>query len=501
MTDVLVIHDTDLSAAGVSKQIIDSLVTGYRGTPTHVSVFPTMDDKLLAKIKADEWKAESARLWVSGDLTMKVLCSGGIAASALFETDKALKVSKIRSRMMLDPVGRPTVCTWSPKTVVKDKEFFRDVEFDIRKLIAQDGPTPDPDLTVEVVETVADLKKILRHLNQFPFLACDIETTGFNPVTSDLLSLGFAFDSGYVAVIPQKYCTRPEVGAFLRTYSGTFVFHNLKFDTKHLWRAFGRFNYKVLADTMLSAYCIDERPFNRYRHLSLKLMARMYFDAPDYEISMKDWLAEWATNPTTEMYDELLRYMALDCYYTAALYPILREECAEESEHLLSYHDNQLVPASLMMAQMELTGCRVNIPYLKRMKKTIEAQLVEEMEEIRVLVSEHTGREDFNPNSPKQVATVLYNAGDEQGLGLAQPKDAGRYAYKRAEGTVTTNSDTLKVLARQCAKEMPAAAKLRLADSFPSEVLGPLVLGTLITFGGLALVAYAATKNLRARTA
>ena len=485
MTKVLVIHDTDLSGAPVAKSILDSVVTGCGATPVHMSVFPAMDEKLLAKVKPEEWKEFEFPL----DGYDKILCSGGLAASALFQAPRGLKVGKIRAKMVLSPEGTPTVVTWSPKTVLKDKEFFRDVEFDIRKLITQDAPTPLPDVEVEVVESVRELKTQLKYLHGASFLACDIETTGFNPVTADLLSLGFGGiqgnGKGYVLVVPQKYCTHSSVGEFLQRYSGTMIFHNLKFDTKHLWRAFGRFNYKVLADTMLTAYCIDERPFNRYRHLGLKLLSRMYFDAPDYEISMKEWLAQWAEAGLAErnlLYENLLEYMAYDCYYTAALYPILREEAGEESEHLLTYHDQHLVPASLMMAQMELTGCAVNIPYLKKMKKTIEAQLEEDMGAIRELVAEHTGREEFNPNSPKQVAALLYNAGDEQGLGLAQPKDAGRYAYKRAEGTVTTNADTLKVLARQCAKEMPAASRLInliLDYRVKSKILGTYVDGLL----------------------
>lgn len=487
---VLCIHDTELADDSVGKKILSSLLSGYGADPDFTYAFPAMPDKELAKVKPAEWQEQQERLHKEAEDYDRILFSGGLGASAYFATDKGLKVSKIRAKFVKTPTKHLCIATWSPKTVIKDREFFRDVEFDICKLVTK-KPTPLPKIEIDVCETVADLKRELKALLSVDTLACDIETTGFNPVNCSLLSLGFGYvtgkSRGRVVVVPQKLCGRPELGAFLRKYSGTLIFHNLKFDVKHLWNQFGRFTYHNLADTMLLGYSTDERPFNRYKHLSLKLLARMYFDAPDYEISMKVWLQEYLDPETLaerkrEMYDQLLEYMAYDCYYTAALHPVLSVEAADESERLLSYHDDQLVPASLMMAELELTGCKLDVPYLKRIRRKVVKSLEEEMRDIHALVTEHTGREDFNPNSPAQVAKVLYGARDDQGLGLEMPKDSGRYAYKREEGSVTTNSDTLKVLARQCAKEMPASAKLInliLSYRVKSKILGTYIDGLL----------------------
>lgn len=155
------------------------------------------------------------------------------------------------------------------------------------------------------------------------------------------------------------------------------------------------------------------------------------------------------------------------------------------SDRLLNLHDKLLIPGSLALANMEMTGARVNLPYLRKMKREIEIQLDKEMAEVRALVAEHTNHDEFrkeetefNPNSSKMVKEVLYNAGDEGGLGLAMPKDVGRYAYKRGDDEVTTNSDTLKVLSRECKKRMPAAS--RLIDLILSYRVKSKIIGTYI---------------------
>ncbi len=155
------------------------------------------------------------------------------------------------------------------------------------------------------------------------------------------------------------------------------------------------------------------------------------------------------------------------------------------SDRLLNLHDRLLIPGSLALANMEMTGARVDLPYLRKMKKEINKQLDQEMIEVKALVSANTNHDEyrkedteFNPNSSKMVKEVLYNAGDEGGLGLAMPKDVGRYAYKRGDDEVTTNSDTLKVLSRQCRKNMPAAS--RLIDLILSYRVKSKIIGTYI---------------------
>jgi DNA polymerase I-like protein with 3'-5' exonuclease and polymerase domains len=463
----------------------------------------------------------------------RILPTSGGALAAIYSLPKVPPITKYRGKGMHAPTGHFLVPTISPSTCIKDPEFFRDLVFDVSKLCAQDAPLPQPEVETIVLEKKKDLA-LLKDLHDASFISCDIETTGFNPVTSDILSIGLGAlthdDDAYVLCIPDYLIGEREdpLCKFLRSYKGTTVFHNGKFDVQHLWHRWGRFDFADFADTMLLGWVLDERPFNRYKHLSLKKLASTRLDAPDYDIDMGSWLEEWfredpdpadvnkylveyvlahpekartywrEANPDEEwrgkkvgrdihledvypciplpkhllpaptparkkeMWDQMLQYMAYDCSYTARLYPLLKQEAYDESPRLLNVLETTLYPASLALANMEMQGTHLDVKYLTRTRKEIAKQLEEEMVEIRALVAEHTttDAQEFNPNSPSQVATLLYGGPEDGGLGLKMPKDAGRYAYKREEGQVTTNADTLKVLARQVAPKMPAASKL-----------------------------------------
>ena len=109
--------------------------------------------------------------------------------------------------------------------------------------------------------------------------------------------------------------------------------HNQQFDLKWLRKLLTQFglpfNPKNVGDTMLAHYCIDERPMGRFQSHSLKNLARFRYDAPDYDIQMGKWLKAWAdAGPTARarLRKQMRTYLALDCYYTARLWPDLKNE-------------------------------------------------------------------------------------------------------------------------------------------------------------------------------
>lgn len=472
----LVVTDMEVKEAG-SLHVLSALMEYCEEPYSITPVLPKLSAADLKSVVPEDWLNESSHILENAEHNYnRIFAIGPIATACVMQAEKPVKITKVRGRGMKTANGVYCVPTFSFATVFKDPDLYRDFEMDLIKCVGSKEPLPPPEIEVVLLDSEDDWHA-LEELHEASFLSCDIETTGFNPMRERMLSIGFCAlyegkNSGYVVIVPEHLLGRRNspVHKFLKSYSGTFVLHNLKFDIQHIWKRYGQFDLQNAQDTMLMGYALDERPFNRYKHLSLKDMSRVYFDAPDYGLNMKEWLAEFAyaeerkdTKKAKLLLEELYDYQAKDCYYTAALYPRLSEELDEESPRLWNYLDNTLVPASFALARMEITGVPVDIPYLENMREDLMRQLDEEMEEIRKIVCKNTNhpkQEDFNPNSPKQVAEVLYNAGDEGGFGLAMPKDAGRYAYKREPGKVTTNSDTLKVLARQVKKSQPAAARL-----------------------------------------
>lgn len=297
---VLVVSDVPI-ASGYHYQILDSLLSSFPRVKWDNEPVLRMSQSEAKKAKPEQWvpRIDEVRKLAKG--YDKVLVCGSIAAATWFGSEKGVPVTKIRGRSY-EHNGKHSLVTFMPSTCLKDPEFFKDLSFDVCKLIENDGQMPQPQIEIHLIERRADLK-MLNDLKGASFLGSDIETTGLDlykgylpHIEPTILGAGFCAidedDSGYALVIPQDLIGR-EVYKFLTTYKGTFVFHNLKFDIQHLWHKFGRFNFHSVADTMLMGWALDERPFNRYRHLGLDLLQRLYFDAPPKSVSMKDWLEEY----------------------------------------------------------------------------------------------------------------------------------------------------------------------------------------------------------------
>lgn len=401
---VLVVSDTPIES-GMHYQLLDALMAGNGTTWDNEPVLRMRADQ-AKKAKPEDWIPRIADVAKAAKKYDKVLICGSIAAATWFGQEKGVPVTKVRGRSYIHN-NKHCLVTFLPGTCIKDPEFFKDLTFDVTKLLDHSGPLPQPEIEIHLVERAKDLS-LLRDLHSASFLGADIETTGLDiyrgmlpHIEPDILGIGFCAidedDGGYAIVVPQNLLGT-EVRRFLTSYKGTFVFHNLKFDIQHLWHKFGRFNFHSVADTMLLGWALDERPFNRYRHLGLDLLQRLYFDAAPKSVSMKSWLEEYfrvevgdvarrtyiaqfcqdhpekarslwraATSPEDhewrgkkvirdipietvapyiplpthlqpapsrdrkkEMWEAMMRYMGEDCYYTARLYPILREEALSE---------------------------------------------------------------------------------------------------------------------------------------------------------------------------
>lgn len=303
---ILVVHETPIKS-GIGLQLLHSVMGAFGQQFEIVNVMPTMPDKDLKKVKPEMWLRESERILDAAKRHEKILCCGPLATATVFELPKTVGVTAVRGRGMM--VGdKYTICTWQPKTVVKDQDFFRDLVADVEKLVTKNAPMSQPDVNIQLVERKVDLK-YLKDLHNSSFLGMDIETTGFGihayPLSVGLAALN-ADNSGHVIVVPQKYIG-DELLRFFTTYDGYSVFHNLKFDIQHLMRHYGTFRFKKPQDTMLLNYSLDERPFNRYRSHRLKLMARLHYDAPEYEVPMGQWLEEYLrTEPDPAKVTEFL---------------------------------------------------------------------------------------------------------------------------------------------------------------------------------------------------
>lgn len=349
----------------------------------------------------------------------KILCLGPIGFSALTSADKVMPITRVRGKWH-QAYGWNVLATFNPTMVMGVPDFFRDFEEDVVKFATMDGPEPAPHVEEWVLETKKDVEEGFSFIEQASFVSIDVETTGFNPHRDRLLAVGLGVlyegdRDGVSIVLPEhmleKRYVAAEIDYQLRREDQASIFHNAKFDLKFLKKLLEQFGLDILVqrleDTMLLHYLLDERPMGRFQSHSLKNMARTRCDAPDYDIQMGKWLKAWADANATgreKLRKQMHTYLALDCYYTARLFPPLVNEVTEESIDLLSVYNNLLLPGSIALGDVEYHGALLDRDFYEKTwvdLKNRSAPLLEHLQKV-------TGNAEFNPNSPKQVKEWIY---------------------------------------------------------------------------------------------
>lgn len=362
----------------------------------------------------------------------KVLCLGPIGFSALTSLERCAAITKVRGKWH-QAYGMNIMATVPPSFCLGERGYFPDFAHDIERFATTEGAEAYPDLEVWTPETLAEVTEAFEWLAQADAIGCDLETTGLSPVADDVLALGMCVldENGHDAtcvVISEKLMAKKKpwrlLGELLADKERDLIFHNAKFDLQFIKHGLEQrglpYEPGNIQDTMMLHYAVDERPMGKFKSHSLKTLARVYYDAPDYDINMGKWLEEWAVAAPLDR-DEMRRdmeiYMALDCYYTSRLFPDLWNEALEESEQLLDLYEDLLIPGTLALLEIEYHGFLLDVDMFR--ESSVELGI--KANELKAKLQRDTNRPDFNPGSPKQVQEVIYNDPDDPekpGLGL-----------------------------------------------------------------------------------
>lgn len=360
----------------------------------------------------------------------KVLSIGPVGYSALMSIDRVAPITKVRGRWK-QAYGMNIMATVPPGFCLGNPDFFRDFARDVEKFITTDGPLPSPDLELWTPESLEELVEAFTFLEEFEYVSCDIETTGFSPIGDRPLAIGYAAledTSGTAVVIDEALLDKKRtwrlIAAQLNDPEHETVFHNAKFDLQFLKRGITdrQFRYApdAVHDTMLLNYLIDERPIGAKMPVhGLEHLAMWRFDAPDYGINMGKWLDEWREAPELDrrrMRADMHVYLSLDCYYTARLYPELWNEALDD-DNVLDVYERLLIPGTYALADIEYHGILLDVDMFEESKVVLERKT----QAVTAKLQRITGIKDFNPGSPQQVQKYIYNSPDDPdfpGLGL-----------------------------------------------------------------------------------
>lgn len=275
------------------------------------------------------------------------------------------------------------------------------------------------------IEMINLRDKILTH----DFCSFDTETTGVNPIESEIVGMSFSLEEGeayYVAISPKFEEAKKQIEIFkdfLENENITKIGQNIKYDIIVL-KKYGINVKGKLFDTMIAHYLLN----------------------PELRHNM-DYMAETHLNYKTIHIDELIGprgknqlnmrnlepiairdYACEDADVTLKLKNILEKEIEKNDLKKLFYEIE--LPLIYVLADMEYTGVLLDTKALKESSDTLTKNMSDIEQEIFALANF-----EFNINSTKQVGEVLF---DRLKI-VDKPK-------KTKTGQYTTSEETLESL-------------------------------------------------------
>ncbi len=307
---------------------------------------------------------------------------------------------------------------------------------------APSGPTL-PQLQPQVITTTDQLQGLVERLEQCRDrqqpVAIDTETTDLNPFRAQLVGLGVCWGSGSteLAYLPVGHRHRDDqeplasdaaasddsptpgqqlaletvlqaLAPWLASADHPKALQNAKYDRLILLRH-GLMLAGVVMDTLLADYLRDAAA----KH-SLDLMAeREYGITPtlfsDLVGKAKDGKA---SNFAEVPIPQAALYCAMDVHLTRRLALDLHHQLHGMGERLPALLEQVELPLEPVLAVMEATGIRIDVPYLN----ALSAELSATLERLETEAQEVAGT-SFNLASPKQLGEVLFDT-----LGLNRKK-------------------------------------------------------------------------------
>jgi DNA polymerase-1 len=288
-----------------------------------------------------------------------------------------------------------------------------------------DGPTPGPipKLAPFLVQSPQALETLLAVLWQqsdsMAPVALDTETTSLNPFRAELVGVGLAWGSGpaEVAYIPIAHqgalasdllsdAAPPErqlpldqvLGAlapWLASKAHPKTLQNAKYDRLILMRH-GLVLEGVVMDTLLADYLRDAGD----KHGLEALAQRNFHFSPTSYSDLVPKGANFASVPL----EQAAAYCGMDVHLTWRLTPLLRQQLADLGPALLPLLEQVELPLEAVLAGMEATGIRIDIPYLQELGQELGKSLAQ----LERDAHEAAGGE-FNLASPKQLGEVLFD--------------------------------------------------------------------------------------------
>ena len=290
---------------------------------------------------------------------------------------------------------------------------------------------------VEVVRTRENLKDLKKALESASLIAFDTETTSTDKMTADLVGISLAVSEtgGYYIPVGHQEGEQLDLEIVLDALRGPLtdpnipkIGHNLKYDYVMLARA-GLKVYPLGFDSMIAEWVVNPSS----RNLGLKRLSWVRLNRSMQEIESLIGKGRSQITMAEVAIEDAAEYAVEDAVMVLLLKPVLEHDLEEtKSQELFQNLEMPLIP---ILAEMEMEGIGLDIPFLKKMSEKLDGDL----RKLEKKIFQSVGYE-FNLNSPKQLSEALFDK-----LTLVPP-DKGN---KTASGYYSTSADVLTYLRNQ----------------------------------------------------
>ena len=280
-----------------------------------------------------------------------------------------------------------------------------------------------PALRPQLIQDTAALQGLVQRLmtctDTGSPVALDTETTDLNPFKAELVGIGVCWgeELDALAYIPLGHNGSADsqpvqlpletvvtaLAPWLGSEDHPKALQNAKFDRLILMRH-GLALGGVVIDTLLADYLRDAAA----KH-GLELMAEREFGFQPTAYS--DLVGKKQTFADVPL-EAASQYCAMDVHVTRRLALLLRNQLAAMGAQVLTLLEQVEQPLEPVLAEMEATGIRIDVPYLQELSTEMGTTL----ERLETEAKEAAGV-DFNLASPKQLGELLFDT-----LGLDRKK-------------------------------------------------------------------------------
>lgn len=297
----------------------------------------------------------------------------------------------------------------------------------------REGPT-----RAHIVADEAALAALLRELEAATDgIAFDVETDGLSPMRASLVGISLAVKEGEGYYIPVGHTEGRQLplARVLEALKGPLTDpkipkhgHNIDFDYIALVRRGVRVA-PLGMDTLLGEWLCDPASHS----LGLKKLALVRLGVEMTEIAELIGKGRKQITMAQVPIEQAAIYAAADADIVLRLVPVLRRELEEKQQlDLLNKLEMPLIP---VLAEMEMTGIRLDTDLLAAFASELEQQLAQLEQEVYAAAGA-----TFNLNSTQQLSDVLF------GKLALKPPDRSR---KTASGKYSTAADVLEEMRGQ----------------------------------------------------